>query len=198
VNPLTGFGVELIRAAEIQTAIERFYEIDRVVNVTDYVRAARDGEREQLLVREASDGAVEMMLELPRMRGDLDSMCQIIEGVSHFVYVAERASRDRASTALEMEIQAEVDKWVVLAGDVETLDVAKSAKLRERLYERVAYLHVESSELGERYRIANRAALRFLRRMERTCVAERRFGELRRELHAFFRSGQEEKLLRAQ
>ena len=53
-------------------------------------------------------------------------------------------------------------------------------------------------ERGERYRVANRTALRFLRRLERTHVAHRRFGELRRELHEFFRSGQEEKLRLAQ
>ena len=81
--------------------------------------------------------------------------------------VVARASQDRATSALELEIQAEVDKWVVLAGDIEDLDVEKSAHLRERLYERVAFVHIEDSELGERYRVANRAALRFVRRMAR-------------------------------
>ena len=198
-DSLRGFGVDIVRereiACKVQSSIEKFYGIDRVADVGDYVKHGPG--REQLLVRHASDGAVEMLLELPKTSGDLDGVCQIIEGVSHFVYVTTRAAEDRAATALELEIQAEVDKWVVLAGDIESLDVDRSASLRERLFERVAFLHVEQSELGERYRLANQTALRFLRRLERTHVAHRRFGALRRELHAFFRSGQEDKLRRS-
>ncbi len=198
-DSLRGFGVDIVRereiACKVQSSIEQFYGIDRVADVADYVKRGRG--REQLIVRHASDGAVEMMLELPKTSGDLDGVCQIIEGVSHFVYVSTRAAQDRAATALELEIQAEVDKWVVLAGDIESLDVARSASLRERLFERVAFVHVEQSELGERYRLANQTALRFLRRLERTHVAHRRFGALRRDLHAFFRSGQEDKLRRS-
>ena len=185
---LRGFGVDLI-ACRVQDSIERFYELERVADVADYIVPA---DREQLLVRHGDDG-VELRLELPN-----DDMVQIIEGVSHFVYVATRASQDRAATALEMEMQAEVDKWLLLAGEFESIDVERSAALRNRLFENVEYEHDETSELGERYRVANRTALRFLRRLERTHVAHRRFAELRRELHEFFRSGQEEKLRLAQ
>ncbi|HEY1955555.1 MAG TPA: hypothetical protein VGH28_08080 [Polyangiaceae bacterium] len=185
---LRGFGVDLI-ACRVQESIERFYDLERVADVADYIVR---GEREQLLVRHADDG-VELRLELPD-----DDVVQIIEGVSHFVYVATRASQDRAATALEMEMQAEVDKWLLLAGEIESLDVERSAELRNRLFENVEYAHGAESELGERYRVANRTALRFLRRLERTHVANRRFAELRRELHEFFRSGQEEKLRLAQ
>jgi hypothetical protein len=197
VSGLRGFGVDIVReremACRVQESLEGFYGIDRIVDVGEFVRHAGDS-RETLLVRASGDGSVEMMLELPTLTRDLDGVCQIIEGVSHFVYVATRASQDRPATALELEIQAEVDKYIVLAGDLESLDVERSARLRERLYERVAYLHVEQTELGERYRVANRAASRFLRRLEARYLTERRFGELRRELSAFFHVGQEDKL----
>jgi hypothetical protein len=188
---LRGFGVDLI-ASRVQASIERFYDIERVADVAHFVSPSAG--REQLLVREASDGAVEMKLHLPERGEGLDAVCQIIEGVSHFVYVATRASQDRGTTALELEMQAEVDKWVVLAGDLESLDVERSSALRARLFENVTYVE---GEHVERYRVANRAALRFLRRLEHTHLARRRFGDLRRELHAFFRSGQEDKLRRA-
>jgi hypothetical protein len=194
---LRGFGVDIVKEREIacrvQTSLERFYGIDRIASVGDFVRRAT-GERETLFVRQASDGAVEMALELPTMTSDLDGVCQIIEGVSHFVYVATRASQDRTTTALELELQAEIDKYVVLSGDIESLDVERSSALRERLYERVAFLHAKESELGERYRVANRAASRFVRRLEMTHVAERRFTSLRRDLHEMFHAGQEHKL----
>ena len=179
-------------AQRVQSRIERFYGIARVADVADFIERG-DG-REQLLVREAHDGAVELRLELPRIAEDLDGICQIIEGVSHFVYVATRASQDRTTTALELEIQAEVDKFVVLAGDIERLDVGRSEMLRQRLYERVTF---SNPKLEERYRIANDTALRFIRRLEKTHVAERRYSALRNELNAFFASGQEDKLRRA-
>ena len=196
MTTLRGFGVDIVREREIarrvQTTIERFYGIERVVDVGDYV--THGAGREQLLVRSSDDGAVELRLELPRIDDDLDGVCQIIEGVSHFVYVATRATQDRTTTALELEIQAEVDKYVVLAGDLERLDVDRSAMLRNRLYENVTF---NNAMVEERYRIANDAALRFTRRLEKTHVAERRYSALRNELHAFFACGQEDKLRRA-
>ena len=196
MTSLRGFGVDIVREREIacrvQASIERFYGIARVADVADFITHGQG--REQLLIRDAGDGAVEIRLELPRIDDDLDGVCQIIEGVSHFVYVATRATQDRTTTALELEIQAEVDKYVVLAGDLEALDVDRSARLRTRLYDRVTF---STTLLEERYRIANATALRFTRRLEKTHVAERRYSALRNELNAFFASGQEEKLRRA-
>jgi hypothetical protein len=200
VNPLAGNGVELVRersiAARVQTGLERMYQLDRVADVVDYVRSSDEGERESLLVRQADDGAVEVSLRLPLLEGEasLDAVCQIIEGVSHFVYVVERARIDREATQLELELQAEVDKWVVFAASMRAFDAARSAALRARLYEPAAFAHDEGSEAGERYRIANDMAHRFVRRLERRYVEHGRFGEMRAELRRFFRVGQEEKL----
>jgi hypothetical protein len=125
---------------------------------------------------------------------DLDALCQIIEGVSHFVYIVERARMQRGTTQLELELQAEVDKWLVLAASMRRLDVDGSAALRTRLYEHVVFEHDGATELGERYRVANDTANRFVRRLERDYVAPARFDELRVELRRFFQVGQEEKL----
>jgi len=172
-------------ACRVQASIEAFYGLEHIANMADYIVPA---EREQLLVRHRGN-EVELRLELPA-----NDIFQIIEGVSHFVYVATRAAQDRTTTALELEIQAEVDKYVVLAGDLETLDVDRSARLRNRLYERVSFTNALHEE---RYRIANDTALRFTRRLEKTHVAERRYSLLRNELNAFFACGQEDKLRRA-
>ena len=81
---------------------------------------------ETLLLREDEDGvALSLYLDeaiLERLRtgdpaqalgtGLLDDLCKVIEGLSHFNYVAWRASRDRSVTLLELELQAEVDKFV--------------------------------------------------------------------------------------
>jgi hypothetical protein len=197
---LEGNGAGLVReralATRVQAALERVYWLDRVADVGDFVLGACDGEREALLVRTAEDGGLEVSVRVPRLEADaqLDTMCQIIEGVSHFVYVVERARVGREATQLELEMQAEVDKWVVLAASMRGFDADGSATLRARLYERVAYAHGADTELGERYRVANDAAHRFVRRLEREYVEASRFRDLRAELRRFFHVGQEEKL----
>jgi len=198
---LAGNGAGLIReralAARIQRALEAVYQLDRVADVGDFLRGAEAGEREVLLMHEAHDGALEVMLRLPRLQdsdADLDALCQIIEGVSHFVYVAERARTWRGTTKLELELQAEVDKWVVLAASIHAFDESRSAALRARLYEQVAFQHDAAHESGERYRVANATANRFVRRLEREYVGAARYSEMRIELRRFFQLGQEEKL----
>jgi len=199
---LAGNGVELLReralAGKVQVLLERVYWLDRVADVGDFVHGAGEGGRETLLLREADDGAIEMSLRLPALEetgAGVDALCQIIEGVSHFVYVVERARVQREATHLELELQAEVDKWVVLAASMQDgFDVERSAALRARLYERVAYDHDEASEVGQRYRVANDAAHRFVRRLERDYVGASRYRELRGELRRFFHEGQEQKL----
>ena len=201
-DALAGNGVALVReramAKAVQEALERVYQLDRVADVADYVHGddASDGTREALLVRAAPDGAIEMRLHLPQIQSDthLDAFCQIIEGVSHFVYVVDRARANREATQLELELQAEVDKWVVLAAATRSFDLVRSAALRERLYERVTFAHDAATELGERYRVANDAAHRFVRRLERDYVRQARYREMRAALRGFYRGGQEEKL----
>jgi hypothetical protein len=204
---LAGNGALLVReravAVAVQRGLERLYQLDRVADVDAFVTGGADGEREALFVREDEHGTVEMALRLPALArsefdvttdDDLDPLCQIIEGVSHFVYLAERARRDREATQLELELQAEVDKYVILASALGKLEERTSARLRARLYETVSFEHAEGTELGDRYRIANALAARFVFRLERVYVRPQRFRELHRELRRFYRMGQEEKL----
>ena len=197
---LEGNGAGLIReralAASIQRALERVYLLDRVADVGDFLKQAPAGQREALMLRQAADGAMEVRLCLPALQGEagIDTLCQIIEGVSHFVYLVERHRLGRESTQLELELQAEVDKWVVLAESLATFDAPASAALRARLYEQVAFVDDAATEIGERYRVANETANRFVRQLERDCVEPARFAELRSRLRRFFHFGQEEKL----
>jgi hypothetical protein len=185
---------EIALAARIQRGLENLYRLDRSVNVDDYVVASEAGERESLFVREI-EGTLEMQLRLPRLdSGTLDPICQIIEGVSHFVYLADRAGQNRATTQLEMELQAEVDKYVVLAASTADFDERASRRLRDRLYKGVAFTHAEGTVEGERYRVANERAHRFTGRLERELVTPRRFERLRTELRRFFHMSQSDKL----
>lgn len=198
---LAGNGMRLVReraiARTVQTALERLYRIDGAPPVDGFVTPADENDREALLLRE-SDGELEISVRLPTLTEGLDSMCQIIEGVSHFVMISERAQRERETTHLELEMQAEVDKYVVLAAAIASrkgaLDLAESQQLRAQLYDAVAFTHAETSELGHRYRLANRAASRFVRKLERDYAATKRIDAMRSHLRRFFAGNQEEKL----
>ena len=198
-SALAGNGAGLVReialASRIQRALETLYRLERAADVDAFVTPAEGDERETLFVRQSEDG-LELSLRLPRLRenADMDSLCQIIEGVSHFVYLADRAGREREATQLELEVQAEVDKYVVLAASLRDFDLRTSERLREQLYDNVAFAHEAGTEEGERYRMANVCAQRFTRRLETQYVRRARYQELQGELRRFFHLGQGEKL----
>ena len=191
-----------VLVAKILKSLERYYEAC-AEDVAPFVRAHEDeGAREALLVKEDGDG-VEMALLLPERVAklawrdwstlSLDDRCQVIEGASHFLVVCERARSDRPTTHLELELQAEVDKWLVLSQGGR-LDPDDDAALRDALYEETEFLHDEATEHGERYRLANSLAARFVRKLSHAYARHGRHQQMRRELVRFFRMSQEEKM----
>ena len=58
-------------------------------------------------------GRLESSDPLTSLRAEsLDDLWKVLEGISHFNYLAWNAAADRPVTQLEMEMQAEVDKYV--------------------------------------------------------------------------------------
>ncbi len=191
--------------ARIQARLSRWYRIEDAPPVDPFIEAA-DGERETLLVRDAG-GELELLLCLPRAaieagpggRGpSFDELCQVIEGVSHFLYLAERARRELPTTQLELELQAEVDKYLLLSHGDGGFHPARAARVRARLFERVRYLHAADTESGARYRMANGLAARFARRLEALFTRQGRSEPMRAALLRFYGAGQAEKIELAQ
>jgi hypothetical protein len=181
----------------VQRDIERFYRLERAPAVQDFLRTSDGDAREAVRIRDAEDGSVEIEVVAPAFSSepDLDRVCQLIEGVSHFVYVADRARRQLPATQLELELQAEIDKYVLLALDHEPFDAAGARALHERLYERVRFSDPEGTEAGDRYRLANDLAARLVRRLEQAYAEKGRFSDLRETLVRFYRMGQADKIL---
>lgn len=185
--------------ARIVQALERYYEAS-AEDVSPYLRTHDDdSSREALLVREDDDG-VELALVLPTRVASskwstltLDERCQVIEGASHFLVVCERARSERPTTQLELELQAEVDKWLVLSQGGR-LDAQSDDALRGALYEGVDFLHDAATTEGARYRLANELAARFVHKLSSTYARHGKHAEMQRALLRFFRMGQEEKL----
>jgi hypothetical protein len=192
--------------ARLQKGLERMYRIETEVSVDDFViddRARRQlgvprAPREQLLVSE-DGGEVSLGLFVdqralsnlaendPAERLDdsnLGDFLLAVEGVSHFVYVTWRAQNDHRVTALELELQAEVDKYVtcLLCGHID-----RSAELRRRLFEQFSFEPDLDDEERARYRTANSNAQRYSASLERRFVNAGRIAEMLGELRRFYR-----------
>jgi hypothetical protein len=183
-------------AASVQRRIEAFYRLEQAPLVQPFIKVARRGEREAVRIREAGDGALEIEVRTPLLSSNprLDALCQIIEGVSHFVYVADRARRQLPATQLELELQAEIDKYMLLVLSKASFDPDIAHLLHAQLYERVHFAHPEGTELGDRYRFANDLAARFVRRLEVLYAEKGRRTELRDALARFYGMGQADKI----
>ncbi len=179
-----------VALAGIQRRLEDYYGLEPTPDVGAFAEAAPDGEREQLLVRESED-AVELALIVPNeapRAGANDVWLQLVEGVSHFVFVVERVRTGLPTTQLELELQAEVDKFVLLGlasgGDRESV-----RRLHEHLYENGRFLDASGTEAGERYRLANDLAARLGARL-----LARHALDARALLRRFYRAGQTDKI----
>jgi hypothetical protein len=175
----------------IQRRIERYYELESAPDVALFASAGTEGEREVLFVRDGGE-AVEMALRVPGATpsmGANDVWLQLLEGVSHFVYLAERVRTSLPATQLELELQAEVDKFVFLALDGDAAPRVDAQSLHRRIFEQSIFLHPADTEAGERYRYANRLAARLAARL-----AGRDSADVRALLRRFYRAGQAEKI----
>lgn len=183
-------------ASLVQRRLCDLYELDEVPDVGSFIEARADVLRERVLVAER-DGELHIRVELPieALAPDpsLDLTCQLVEGVSHFVLLAERARCELPTTHLELELQAEVDKFLVLGVLPDPVPPLERARLRHRLFDSVKFVHAEGSAEGERYRLASRVAGRYVRRLETEFLRRDRHRELRANVRRFFRAGQTRK-----
>jgi len=199
----------------VQRGLEALYRVNTGVEVDDFVVGAelRDAlvparrPREQLLVSEA-DGEVALALFIDpgalanltshdpaRRLGDhnLGDFLLAIEGVSHFIYAICCARAHRPVSQLELELQAEVDKYVTCLLTTEP-EVAVSAALRRRLFGDVSYEPDLDHDEHARYRAANDNAQRYATWLEQAFVGPRKIPEMLAELRRFYRAGLAAKL----
>lgn len=202
--------------ARIQRVLSELYDLRPAADVEQFVcgpellrAAVGEGEahRGEVLLVFQDEGGIHVglyldpaVLELLRESDpDFRAVCLATEGVSHFLYLCFRADNDEQVSQLELELQAEVDKYAagLLAGNGVGAIRARSRALRERLFHGVRFLDPPESDEGQRYRLAHRAAARYAAALEARYVDHGRFAELWAELRRFYRMGVRQKLERA-
>ena len=201
----------------LQALISDFYALDLPYQVGDFLTTDADlasaldnGGRqvdEKLLIAEA-DGEAEVCLYLeqrllerlesndPLRRLDannLEDFWTAFEGVSHFIYYAWNAQREKTVTLLEMELQAEVDKFVAT-----TLLLLRQGNSDARLHHWLFELprldrRLDGNEL-DRYRDANRYAAKYCRRLAAATERNPEHEPVQAELRRFYRLSQASKI----
>lgn len=202
----------------LQSLLGRLYDVEMNYDVYDFLvtdrRALGDlhpcndarPSDEQLLLAEMPDGAAVALYMDPGLLGRLEGAdpvgelternladyCTALEGVSHFVYSTWRLDCDSPVSLLELETQAEVDKYavtVLLLSD--QLGGGYPAQVHARLFDRVSFDARLAPDQYQRYRTAHRSAAHYCRRLEHRFVSrgQARVEAMVRELRKFYRLG---------
>lgn len=205
----------------LQHTIQQLHDVQLDLDVDAYIvdddvrreiPGAKEGIPEQLFVRDNGMDDVEIALYIapaimdrlhkdnPHTRlhgGNLEDFCIALEGVSHFVFLAWRASVNWPVSALEMEIQAEVDKfvasWLLLhAQGQERKSTARP--LMHQLFQSFELRGELSEEEQERYHTANRVARRYVRSLVQRYGGDSTEQRILRDTRDFYRQSLPDKL----
>lgn len=128
---------------------------------------------------------------------NLPDYCTALEGVSHFHYLVWSLARGRNVSLLELELQAEVDKYATALALLTSQRQGRfPPALHARLFDAVSFLPDLDETARQRYEEANRHAARFCRSLEERFLRARRQRPERwlAELRRFFRCGHQEKI----
>jgi hypothetical protein len=181
--------------SRLQSLIGGIYDVSVAHDVYDFLvtdrrrlpAAARSGTaEEELIVAQGTDGADEVALSLyldPALLGRLareDPLTRLhagnvgdwwtaLEGVSHFLYLAWNAGHDKPVSLLELEMQAEVDKYVASHWLLRRQFPGHfPAELHRLLFARTRIDPRVAAERAGVYREASRYAEKFCRRLGET------------------------------
>jgi hypothetical protein len=206
--------------ASLQGALTEIYDLPATPDVRVFLMTARAGlstvddpraSDEQLIVAEEGDTLsmalyidAAVLARLERCdpfsgltQHNLADYLTVAEGVSHFVYVAWNTGYDKPVTLLELELQAEVDKYVLCAWLLREQGAGRFPReLHRVLFERARLDPVAAAGRIGLYHTASDYAARFCRRVG-ALLERRRNGvarDLMAELRRFYRWGNMRKM----
>jgi hypothetical protein len=206
----------------LQRYLETIYEVRSGYQVTDFLindpelaRDIDDSETarelpEKLLIRKQGEETLNIALyldpDLLRRLEENDPTCALhgenlhdfwvaLEGISHFLYFTWNAGYERRVSLLEMELQGEVDKYILAAFLFYSQQQgAVPARLHQHLFHNVDYdSRLNAAEL-QRYRSANYFAAKFCYCVEKLFLRNRSRAGMINTLRRFYRLTQHHKI----
>jgi hypothetical protein len=207
-----------MRLAGLQDLLSDLYALDVPYRVEDFLttdaaiagaldESGRHMDEKLLIAENGGEAEVCLYLErdllerlersdpLTRLDGDnLQDFLTAFEGVSHFTYYAWNAELDKSVTLFEMELQAEVDKFVATTRLLLRQDRRLPCGLHHWLFELPKLDSRLAGDELDRYRDANRYAGKYCRRLAPALARGPETEPLQRELRRFYRLSQPAKL----
>lgn len=205
----------------VQRLVERLYQVETGCDVSDFLISdaataeylegpgQRRGAQEKLLVHQDGDDlgvslylAQDVVDRLdrhnPLARLDAANLYECLlalAGVSHFVYLVWNARRERPVSLLELELQAEVDKYLL----VQSLLLAQGGPwCKDRVHRGLFDLTFFDPQLEgaerQRYHDASRYAGRYCLSLQRRYPARAHAASMLGELRYFYRLSHTAKL----
>ena len=198
--------------------IDRVYGLELEVDIEDFLissdtcaRLGQDSARAAVLVREgqsheelelgvylgeeALDQLTEIDLTTSLCPASFELLVTAIEEVSHFAYLHYSALRERRVTQLELELQAEVDKfiitWMILLA---SRNDGEPRNLLERLFGDFEIRRELEPMTRERYQAATSLAARYCTHVVQAALSRDRLSALLPELRSFYRLTQRGKI----
>jgi len=199
-----------------QNRLQDIYQLDIAHNVNDYLITCKTlmqrldsgqtnkSTREKLLIFEDTDSlSLSLYLDQeildnlaeydPLQRLDhhnVQEFCLALEGISHFTYLVWNASHDRSVTLMEMELQAEVDKFIMLMSCMELQsNLPGPGQLASLLFGANVYHADLSQQEQRRYRDATKYARIYCLQLEKDYFVKQKQNRpgLLAELRRFYR-----------
>ena len=205
----------------LQKRLQSIYEIETEYAVADflvsderiknYLSNAPNRIRETVFVSESdeyldisvylhADVVEHLQLENPEERlhsGNVEDFCLATEGISHFLKLIWHGEYDRSVSLLELELQAEIDKFILMyLFYSEQLNVVKTEELRHLLFDAVNFHPGLDSQEQKRYQNANYYAGKYCQALEKIYIHRDDARHMLKELRRFYRLPLSEKLQR--
>ncbi|MFK7891500.1 MAG: hypothetical protein AB8B63_11855 [Granulosicoccus sp.] len=113
----------------------------------------------------------------------VDDVCAVVEGVSHAVCLLWHAHNDRQIRPVDLELQAEVDKFMLLLNQQQT----QPKQLHRQLFSECRLTPASDSPVFDRYKTANNLAARYCAWLSDNFIEADDTAGMDRELARFYR-----------
>ena len=208
--------------ATIQSAIAELYETPIEFQVEDFlitdlraIGAPRQSEKikteEMLFVLETNDGLdISLFLDpsvvdevnkrepgTPLKLNGMNDYLLALEGVSHFQYLIWNAERNKSVTLFELELQAEIDKYILVSI---LLSKQRNGAIPKDLYgylfDAAQFRQDLTPNVAKRYREASHYAGKYCRSLKAEFPTQHHRKDFLTEIRRFYRLPQNEKVRR--
>lgn len=203
----------------LQTNLAALYEVEPPCDIDQFLvtdaqillqltgNTSKFYSKEQLLVSQNADTAfVTLYIDASILatlkqndqrllsKDSLNAYCIAIEGISHFLYMTWRIHHERPMTQLELELQAEIDKYIIVSQILTEQNQTTTTHLHGILFDNLTLHNNLNKNAVTRYSVANRYAAKYCNTFKNQLGDTGLQQPLINELRRFYRMGQAEKL----